>query len=224
MEETRYILEMRHVTGKGRKFHLKDVSLQVEPGYIYGLAGENGAGKTTLLQTIMKEKKRYKGEILVDGLETTAHHVEIMNRIGYVSEDRKFLLDRTGEQNAEILGMLYTEFDMERFLEAMQRVEVSPYTTYKLLSRGEKLKFQLAFAMAYRPHLYLLDEVTAGMDPAFRLELFGILQELIQDESCSVLMTTHILSEMQKKTDYAGMLVDGVFGGFVESLDFAKEV
>lgn len=222
MEETRTILAFDHVTGRG-KFHLKDINMELRAGYIYGLMGENGAGKTTLMKYVLDEHCRYEGKVYLDGEDIRAEHAKVMNKIGYVSEDNCFFEERTGEQNAAILGILYDDFSMERFREAMKKMEMTEVKSYKRMSRGERLKFQLAFAIAHSPCLYLLDEVTVGMDPVFRIEFFDMLRHLIQDETCAVLMTSHIRTEIEMKTDYAAVMKEGCLGAFTESLSLCDE-
>ncbi len=218
MDETRIVLSFDHVTGRG-KFHLKDINMELRAGYLYGLMGENGAGKTTLMKYVLDEHCRYEGSISLDGEDIRADHARVMNKIGYVSEDNCFFEERTGEQNAAILGMLYDDFNMERFRDAMKKMEMTEAKSYKRMSRGERLKFQLAFAIAHSPSLYLLDEVTVGMDPVFRIEFFDMLRHLIQDETCAVLMTSHIRTEIEMKTDYAAVMKEGCLGAFTESFD-----
>lgn len=222
MKQTETILAFQGVTGKRRKFHLRDINLELQAGYIYGLIGKNGAGKTTLMKYILDERAAYEGEILVQGEDIKANHAALMNKIGYVSEDNRFLGDRTGKQNAELLGMFFDVFNMEIFMESMKAMDVSATKTYRLMSRGEQLKFQLSFAIAHQPCLYLLDEVTAGMDSVFRRDFFAMLQELIREEQCSVLMTSHILSEIEQKTDYAAVMEQGAIVRFGESLDVGE--
>ena len=223
MERADIILAFHDVTGKRRKFHLQNINMGLQAGYIYGLIGENGAGKTTLMRYILDESAAYEGEIFVDGEDIKENHAALMNKIGYVSEDNRFLGDRTGKQNAELLGIFYDAFSMEIFMESMKTMGVSATKTYRLMSRGEQLKFQLAFAMAHQPRLYLLDEVTAGMDAVFRREFFGMLRELIREENCSILMTSHILSEIERETDYVALMERGTIVQFGESLDVGKD-
>ena len=217
MEETRTVLSFEHVTGRG-KFYLKDINMELRAGYLYGLMGENGAGKTTLMKYVLDEHCRYEGKVYLDGENIRADHAKVMNKLGYVSEDNCFFEERTGEQNAAILGILYDDFSMERFREAMKKMGMTEAKTYKRMSRGERLKFQLAFAIAHSPCLYLLDEVTVGMDPVFRIEFFNMLRHLIQDETCAVLMTSHIRTEIERETDYAAVMKEGCLGAFKESL------
>lgn len=222
MSEKNIILSFDNVTSKSRKFRLNNVSFELEAGYIYSLVGSNGAGKTTLMRYILSEKCIYTGEIRVAGQNIRKNHAAVMEKIGYVSEDNLFLGSLSVAQNARLLGMLCENFNMERFEAAMREFDVPLSKTYAKMSRGERMKFQLAFAEAKSPCLYLLDEVTAGMDPVFRIQFFQRLQRLIVEENCSVLMTSHILSEIEKKTDYVAELHDGKLGAFCESIDFIR--
>ena len=217
------VLTFQNVTGKDRRFHLQDINMELKPGFIYSLIGKNGAGKTTLMKYILEENSRYDGIILVNDTNIRKDQVNAMKNIGFVSEEHEFFGNRTGRQNVELLGRFYDNFDMERFEQGMKKMGVSPFTNYKSMSRGEKMKFQIAFAMAYSPSIYLMDEVTAGMDPVFKLEFFDILRNLICDESCSILMTTHIMSEVERQTDYVAVMEEGRMGEFKESADYVDK-
>ncbi len=212
-------LELKDVTGKGFGFKLKNVSMTLQNGYIYAITGKNGAGKTTLFNYILTEKKRYTGSIKLSGYELAGNHAKAMEITGLVSEDNIFFENRTGRQNAEILGLIYDNFDMELFDKCMKKMNVSGQTTLWRMSRGERMKFQLAFAIAHHSRLYLLDEATAGMDAVFKIELFDMLRQLIAGENCCVLMTTHDMSEIAKNTDYDAIMDDGTLGEFVESIE-----
>ena len=212
-------LEFKDVTGKGFGFKLKNVSMTLENGYIYAVTGKNGAGKTTLFNYILTEKQRYTGSIRLSGYELARNHARAMEITGLVSEDNTFFENRTGRQNAEILGLVYDNFDMELFDKCMKKMNASSQTTLWRMSRGERMKFQLAFAIAHHSRLYLLDEATAGMDAVFKIELFDMLRQLIAGEDCCVLMTTHDMSEIAKNTDYAAIMDNGTLGEFVESIE-----
>ena len=212
-------LEFKDVTGKGFGFKLKNVSMTLKNGYIYAVTGKNGAGKTTLFNYILTEKQRYTGSIRLSGYELARNHARAMEITGLVSEDNTFFENRTGRQNAEILGLVYDNFDMELFDKCMKKMNASSQTTLWRMSRGERMKFQLAFAIAHHSRLYLLDEATAGMDAVFKIELFDMLRELIAGEDCCVLMTTHDMSEIAKNTDYVSIMDNGTLGEFVESIE-----
>ncbi len=215
----KYILEFEHVTGVSKKFHLQDIHFALPAGYICGLMGSNGAGKTTLMRYIMENEQLYKGTIRIQGEDIRENHTYMKNKIGFVSDENAFFPNRTALQNMETLSRFYEDFDKKVFLDAMQSMGLSPKKTYGKMSRGECMKFQMAFAMAHHPAIYLLDEVTAGMDPVFRMDFFKILQQVIEEEKASVLMTSHIASEMERKTDYLGILESGKMIQFAESMD-----
>ena len=196
------ILEFKSVTGTNGTFSLQDVSFALPAGYIMGLAGKNGAGKSTLMDYILNRQQKYTGEILLNGVNIRENHWKMLEKIGFISDENRFMMEKTAEQNAQVLGAAYENWDMvERF------------------SRGEYFKFQTAFAMAHRPCLYLIDEATAGMDPVFRIDYFKILQKLIADEGASILMTSHIQDEIARKMDYVGIMENGRLIEFGEALD-----
>ena len=216
------LLEFEHVTGTSKKFHLEDIHFSLPAGYIMGLAGKNGAGKTTLIDYIMNPKVRYTGTIRIDGADIRKNLIKTRNQVGFVSEENRFLKERSAIQNAEILGMLYDVWDMNLFRETMNKMDLPITRVVGKMSRGELMKFQMAFAMAHKPVLYLLDEVTVGMDPVFRIDFFKMLQEVIRTEEASVLMTSHIQTEIGQKMDYVGIMEAGRLIQFGESIDFVK--
>ncbi len=213
------MLEFENVTGTKGKFKLDNISFALPEGYIMGLAGANGAGKTTLIDYIMNEKKRYSGVIKIGGFDIRENHGYMKQFIGFVSDENRFFENRTPNQNMDLFSRFYTNYDKEIYHQAMKDMGVPGGATLSKMSRGERMKFQMAFAMGHKPCLYLLDEVTAGMDPVFRVDFFKILHKVIEDESASVLMTSHIESEMEQKMDYLGILEGGKLIKFGESLD-----
>lgn len=211
------VLEFEHVTGKGKKFHLEDVSFSLPAGYFMGLAGKNGAGKTTLLDYIMNSRQQYTGTIRLCGRDIRENHVECREKIGFVSDKNMFLAEFSAKENAQLLGGLYQNFDEERFEATMKKMEVSVGKVVGKMSRGEWMRFQMAFAMAHDAKLYLLDEATAGMDPVFRVDFFKILHEVIAGEDASVLMATHLAEEIEHKMDYVGIMEGGRMISFGEN-------
>ena len=212
------LLEFEHVTGTSKKFALQDICFSLEAGYIMGLAGKNGAGKSTLLDYIMNPRQLYTGEIRLNGVNIRENHTYIKNKLGFVSDANDFLRERTAMQNVEMLSVFYEEWDMDIFKSAMSKMELPTNKTVGKMSRGEYFKFQTAFAMAHKSELYLLDEVTAGMDPVFRIDYFKMLHGIIVDERASVLMTSHIQDEIARKTDFVGIMEKGSMVQFGESL------
>ncbi len=212
------VLAFENVNGKSRRFALKDVSFSLEPGFIYAVAGENGAGKSTLMRYILSEKKLYSGSIKFEDEDISGRHDSLMNEIGFVSDENTFFNERSAIQNAELLGGFYEGFDMGLYKETLKIMGVKKESTYFKMSRGEKIKMQLAFAMAHRPKLYLLDEATAGLDPVYRIEFFNVFRRMLAEDEITVLMSSHNMTEIEKNTDYVAIMKDGRLGGFNESI------
>ena len=202
---------------KKRGFHLEHISFSLPEGYIMGLIGKNGAGKSTFFRTVTGEHAGYEGKLLLNGTPLGEDHVWDMEHMGFVYEDHPFLGSRSLIQNAELLGRLYENFDMDRFRETLSQFGLPLSKNVNVLSRGENMKFQLAFAMAHHPSLYLIDEATAGMDPVFRMEFYRILRNLLEEERCSVILSTHVREEITKELDYVGVLEDGKLVSFGEN-------
>ena len=143
------LLEFEHVTGTSDKFKLQDVNFALPAGFIMGLAGKNGAGKTTLIDYIMNPQVQYMGTIRIGGEDIRKNHVRIKNKIGFISDENKFLNNLTAMQNAEILSVLFDEWDMDVFKRAMKQMNLSTGKNVGKMSRGEMMRFQMAFAMAH---------------------------------------------------------------------------
>ena len=192
------ILEFSHVTGKTRKFHLEDVSFALPTGYLMGLAGANGAGKSTLVDTIMNPKQNYTGTIRFMGEDIRQNHTAALEHLGLVAERNLFLEQYSAEQNAILLGKLYQSFELETFKDAMKKMELSAAKAVGTMSRGERMRFQMAFAMAHDTRLFLLDEATAGLDPVFRHDFLYMVQTVMAEKGASVLMVTHLTEELEQ--------------------------
>ena len=213
------MLEFKNVSGTSKKFNLNNISFCAKEGYITGIIGPNGAGKTTLLQYILSEKKKYTGTILYDGKDVTTNSNSFRNILGYISDDKRFFDEFTISENVSLLSPFYSIWDNDLFLNQMELMNVSPYKKVFNLSRGEYIRFQLAFAMAHHSKLYLFDEATSGMDPVFKKDFFKILHNLIATENVTIIMTTHIEEEINRHMDYYGFLENGELKSFKEVLE-----
>ncbi len=218
------LLEFKQVTTIRRGFSLNNISFQLPQGYIMGLMGKgkNGAGKTTLLTHIVEERIRYHGEITLLGKSIRKYPLWAKSQIAFITEEGPFFEEKSLEKNAELFGLFYESFSMEGFRQQMKKMELPLSRIYGRLSRGERIRFHLAFAMAYRPCLYLMDEVTAGMDPVFRTDFYHTLHELIRTGENSVIMTGHLTEEMEQRTDYLGILSEGRLAAFGETPEVMK--
>lgn len=199
----------RNVTYRRKNFSLQNLCFEIREGYLTALTGKNGSGKTTLFHLLLDKNAQYEGNIAADGEEWRQNRILRMNRIGFVSDEQKFFMEQTALENAEMLQWLYHEFSMDQFKKSMEQSGLSVHKKLKDMSRGEYIKYQLAFAMAHGTQLYLLDEATVGMDPVFKKEFFRLLHELLIDGHCAVLMSTHIQDDIEKHMDYVIELEQG---------------
>lgn len=193
-------------------FSLKGIDFNLERGYIMGLLGLNGAGKSTLINLLMGNMVPDKGSITLDGEEICAIRQKALQRIALVSDRAEFLKYRTLEDNAELFGMLYDNFDRERWGDYMNQLgfgEGQRKLCYDDLSTGLKRRFQLAFGLSYQPELLLLDEPTANLDPHARVEWMELIQKQAVQEELSVIMTTHLTSDLDGIADYILVLDRG---------------
>lgn len=211
------MLELKNVTIRKGNFTLSDINFQLENGYILGILGKNGAGKTTLLKSMVERDTDYTGEIRFEGRNIRKEKEWFLEKCAYIADDNKFFTKKTAMENVDLFHVFYEELDLEKFQNYMKEMDVSCHKKIGAMSRGQFIRFQIAFARAHYARLYLLDEATAGMDPVFRREFYQILSQLVAEES-TVLMTTHIQSDIEKNIDYICRLEDGKMKFFGENL------
>lgn len=193
-------------------FCLTGIHFTLERGYIMGLLGLNGAGKSTLMNLLLGNMIPDKGRVTLDGEDIYTIRQKALQRIAVVSDRAEFLKYRTLEDNAELFGMLYDNFDRERWENYMNQFgfgEGQRRLCYDDLSTGLKRRFQLAFSLSYQPELLLLDEPTANLDPHARVEWMELLQKQAVQEECSVIMTTHLTDDLDRIADYILVLDRG---------------
>ena len=204
----RELLVVEKVNKKYKDFSLKDISFTLPGGYILGLIGKNGAGKTTLMNCIIGSIP-CQGKISVEGAVNTLHVRSATEKIGFIVEDAPFFKKETLEKNGELLGTLYEDWDEKKFHSYLKKMELHCDTVYEELSKGMETKFQLAFALAHSPRLLILDEPTGGLDPVFRKSFLKILQDVVNEEMLSVIISTHLTTDLDKVADYVMLLDDG---------------
>ena len=202
-------LEVKNLCRKQGKFKLHDISFTLPKGYIMGLVGRMGSGKTTLLKSILNPSLADSGSVLYD------------KQAGFIMEDAPFIEGATLKENMELFKNLYNNYDEEEFYTSIKSVGLGDHKVYGLLSKGEKVRFQFAFAMGHHPELLLLDEPTSGLDVAFRREFLYMLQEAVEKEMVSVIISTHLTGELERIADFIGVMDNGTLS-FEENLDMAE--
>lgn len=214
------LLELKDVSKRLGKFHIKDISMELPEGYILGLIGPNGSGKTSLIHLILGLYRPSKGDIIIDEKSYADDEVAIRNMIGAVLLDEMFDDGVSLLSNGIRYGRYYEDFNQDILEGYLERFNLDKKRKYNKLSKGEKLKFQFAFALSHDARLLILDEPTGNFDPEFRKEFFQVLKEFIADGTRSVIISTHLTEDLDKMADYILYIENGrtIFAGDIEKL------
>lgn len=203
------ILEVKDMTKKYDDFCLDHINFSLPSGSIMGLIGENGAGKTTTIKAILKLIDVDEGCVNIFGSSYDADEKLIKKQIGVVFDECNFHYYMDAFKVSKIMQDIHPGWDSDLFRQYLKNFNISEKKTVKEMSRGMRVKFSLAVALAHRPKLLILDESTSGLDPVSRDDILDILMEFIQDEEHSVLISSHITSDLEKIADYITFLHEG---------------
>lgn len=186
---------------------LNNVNLQVEEGTIYGFLGPNGAGKTTTLKLILGLLKKQQGEILVFGKPFEKNRVETLRNIGSMIESPSIYGHLTAIENLRILQKIY-QCPTQRIAEVLELVDLANTKSKKAsqFSLGMKQRLSIAIALLHKPKLLILDEPTNGLDPNGILEIRELLQNLAKNQGITILISSHLLSEIEKFVTHIGII------------------
>ena len=196
------MVECNHINKNFGSFCLKDITFSFPAGYILGLVGANGSGKTTLIHMLLGLYQADSGYIHIFDKGYQDKEICIKQEIGFVLQDDLFYKHLNLYHNACHFGEKYKNFDNKRFVEYCRQFGLDERKVYYKLSKGEQLKFQLAFALSYNPKLLILDEATGNFDLAFRAEFQKLITAFIQDGKHSVIFSSHVFDEMERIADY----------------------
>ena len=190
-------------------FKLKNINMEIPKGVVVGLIGKNGAGKTTLIKTLTDVYLPEKGTISYDGRNMYENAVEIKQSLGIVYDDMYYPSSFKAKKIVKMIAPLYPDFDMDKWHELMKKFGLDEKKRPIEYSKGMQMKFMLAMVLARNPKILILDEPTAGMDPAARAELMELLQEYMMNDENTILFSTHITSDLDKIADYIAVMSDG---------------
>lgn len=203
------MLRVENLNKKLTSFSLNDISIHIPKGYICGLIGENGSGKSSFIKTVIDIYRRDSGSVFVDGMEFDANEAKIKDMLGLVADWLPFDDGMSPEAVAKAYGRFFTKFDKVMFLDYLNRFNVPKDKKIKKLSKGMKIKFQLAFALSHDAKLFLFDEPTAGLDTDFRAKFLDICTGLIADGEKTVIFSTHLTNDLDKAADYIAFMQEG---------------
>ena len=203
------ILSVSHLTKKYKDFTLDDISFQIPRGAICGLIGENGAGKTTTISTVLNMVTPDSGSIQILGRDYLEGEKEIKQKVGVVIDGLNQIPHLYCRDINTMMKKIYKNWDSELFSRYLKEFQLPEDKKLKDLSKGMNVKLNFAIALSHKPEFLILDEATSGLDPVMRDEILKMLQEFILDETHSVLLSTHITSDLDKIADYIIFMHDG---------------
>ena len=195
-------IEIRNLTKKyDSKFQLGEINLNIPSGTIIGLIGENGAGKTTLIKSILNILKIDKGSIKIFDKDYQKEERNIKEEIGVVLDDMFLPENLFVKDINSIMKHVYKHWDEEQYFNYLQEFDINKNKQIKALSKGMRKKLEIATALSHHPKLLILDEPTSGLDPIIRSEVLDIFLKFISDEDHTILLSTHITSDLEHIAD-----------------------
>lgn len=202
-------IEIKGLTKNYRGFMLDGLNLALPGGCILGLIGENGAGKSTTIKLILDMIKRDGGSVKILGRDNSEEIKLIKEDVGTVFDDVGIPECLNARQVGKIMRGTFRNWSDKDYDALLQRLDVPLDKPFGKFSRGNRMKLGLAVAMSHNAKLLLLDEATSGLDPIVREEVLDILNDFTRDEEHSVLMSSHIVSDLEKICDYIAFLHKG---------------
>lgn len=203
-------IELNHVTKEFPGFTLRDLTLAVPQGTICGLVGENGAGKSTTIRLLMGALQPDSGTCSALGVDAASpEFLAAKEDIGVVLDEAYFPEVLTAAQVGRIMAKTYRRWDMAAYQGYLTRFVLPERKLFRDYSRGMKMKLAIAVALSHDPKLLVLDEATSGLDPIVRDEVLEIFNEFTREEDHSILISSHILSDLEKLCDYIAFLHRG---------------
>lgn len=202
-------LEISNLTKHYDGFHLDNVNFNLKQGSIMGFIGENGAGKSTTIKSIINLVHPDEGSIKILGMNMKDNEMAIKEQIGVVFDECHFHESLSSRDINTFMSKIFSNWDEKVYFNYLKRFKLPEKKIIKEYSRGMKMKLSIAVALSHNPKLLLLDEATSGLDPVIRNEILDVFYEFIQDEEHSILMSSHITSDLEHIADYITFIHEG---------------
>lgn len=195
-------IEVKNVSRSYPQFSLKNISFNVPYGSVVGFIGENGAGKSTTIRAILGLLKKGEGSITVLGENADDLSPATKEKIGVVFDGLSFPENLNVRQLDKVMRGIYKTWDSVKFFSFMKKFELPLNKKFKSFSRGMVMRLSIAAALSHATQLLVLDEPTSGLDPVMRSDILDIFLDFMQDETHSILISTHITSDLDHIADY----------------------
>ncbi|WP_313162933.1 ABC transporter ATP-binding protein [Sedimentibacter sp.] len=204
-----YALQLINVTKQYKDFKLDNINIKLPQGCIMGFVGENGAGKSTTIKLILDLINRDRGQITVLGKDNKIDFNSIKENIGVVMDESSFPDNLNSREINKFMKRIYKTWDEDKFFKLLKQFSIAEDKSIKDYSRGMKMKFSIAVSLSHDSKILIMDEATSGLDPIVREEILDIFLEFIQEESNSIFISSHIISDLEKICDYITFIHKG---------------
>lgn len=213
-----YVIDIKNLNYTYKDFQLKNINLQIPTGVILGVVGENGAGKSTLIKSMLGIIPANYETMNILGKEFSLEETNIKQDMAVIFDKTYYNPMFTPLIIGKIVSKIYKNWDMNMYFKYLERFQIPKKKKVKELSKGMVMKLEFAIALSHSPKLLILDEATNGFDPLFREEFLELLREFVEDERCSVIICSHITSDLDKIVDYVAYMKEGTLA-FVKTYD-----
>ncbi len=202
------VITIKNAVKSYDKFSLNIENLEIQKGYITGIIGRNGAGKTTLIKSILGITEHDSGEIKIFGKSMKGNEHELKNKIGVMWGHSGFYAGVTLKRMTKMIKRFYSDWDENAYKSYIEKFELDESKKYKELSMGMCAKYSIVLALSHNAELIIMDEPSSGLDPIAREELMDIFAELIAQKEITIVISTHITSDLDRMADYI-VMIDG---------------
>lgn len=202
-------IEIKNLSKSYEDFCLNNIILNIPKGSIVGLIGENGVGKSTLISSLLGIIKSSYEELKIFGMDFKTDEIQIKKDIAVIFDTTHYDDEFTPKFIGQILSKVYSNWDQATYLKYIHQFNLPMKKKIKKFSRGMKMKLEFAIAFSHDAKLLILDEATSGLDPIIRDEILSIIREYTEDENHTVLMSSHITSDLDKISDYIAYIHEG---------------
>ena len=216
-----YAIEIKNLVKKFDGFTLGPIDLSIPKGTIVGYIGQNGAGKSTTIKLLLGLLNRDSGEMKILGVDDP-NSIELKDKLGVVFDELLVPEEMTLVDLEKFCSRVYSKWNKDFFYQLKEKFNLSEKQMIKNYSRGMRMKLSMAVALSHNAEILILDEATSGLDPIVREEILDLLLDFMQNENHTILISSHILSDLEKVADYIAFINDGKVL-FVETKDELKE-
>jgi len=203
------VIEIKELKKRYPEFNLNINELKIPSGVVIGLIGENGAGKTTLIKLILNIINKDSGKIKIFNKDSKEQELEIKEDIGVVLDNTFFPEILNSKNINSIMKDIYKNWDSKLFYKYLNDFGIKDNQILKTMSKGMKKKVEIAAALSHHPKLLILDEATSGLDPIVRNEVLDLFLDFIKDEDHTIILSTHITSDLEHIADYIIFINNG---------------